>query len=204
MLAIVDYGVGNLASVQNMFRKAGANAVITDKPKDLRNAQKLLLPGMGHFDNCMIRFNESGLRPVVESLVHEKKIPVLGICVGLQMFMESSEEGVQPGLGWLKGKTVRFQETKMEPKEKIPNMGWQEIIPLKPSKLLQELGESRFYFAHSYHVAPEDNSVSLIACHYGYDFVAAVETDNIIGVQFHPEKSHRFGMQLLKNFATNY
>lgn len=204
MFAIVDYGVGNLTSVKNMLRKAGVDAIITANAEELANAQKLLLPGMGHFDNCMIRFNESGLRPIIESLVHEKKVPVLGICVGLQMFMESSEEGVQPGLGWLKGKTIRFQEGKMATREKIPNMGWQEIIPLKSSPMLQNLEGSRFYFAHSFHVAPEDNSVSLIACHYGYDFIAAVEKDNIMGVQFHPEKSHRFGMQLLKNFATNY
>jgi len=204
MITVLDYGVGNLTSIKNMLRKAGVEALITGDSTDVSGATSIILPGMGHFDNCMIRFNESGLRPLVENLVHEKKIPVLGICVGLQMFMESSEEGKQPGLGWIKGRTIRFNEARMQEQQKIPNMGWQEINASKPSKLLEQLDRSRFYFAHSYHVQPEINEDVLLTCHYGYDFVAAIERDNIVGVQFHPEKSHRFGMQLLKNFSLNY
>lgn len=204
MFVILDYGVGNLTSIKNMLRKAGVESVITGNPDEIAAASKILLPGMGHFDNCMIRFNESGLRPLIESLVFDKKRPVLGICVGLQMFMQSSEEGVQPGLGWIKGHSVRFREQQMEAQHKIPNMGWQDIKAVKPSPLMQDLEGARFYFAHSFHVEPADATDKLVVCHYGYEFTAGIERDNVVGVQFHPEKSHRFGMQLLKNFALNY
>lgn len=202
MFVILDYGVGNLASIQNMLKKAGVDATISGKEDDLRNATKILLPGMGHFDNCMQKLNASGLRPIVERKAFEEKIPVLGICVGLQMFMEGSEEGSEKGLGWLKGQTIRFKPERMKTNEKIPNMGWLEINACKPSTMLDQLEHARFYFAHSYHVDPVDEAVALIKADYGYSFTAAIEKDNIVGVQFHPEKSHRFGMQILKNFAT--
>jgi len=204
MFVILDYGVGNLTSIQNMLKKGGVTAVISGRKEDLEQATKILLPGMGHFDNCMQRFNDSGLKPLIEQKVFQEKIPVLGICVGLQMFMESSEEGLEPGLGWVKGKTIRFQSSLMKGDDKIPNMGWLDIKPQKPSPLLENLEEARFYFAHSYHVAPAEPGVPLINAYYGYEFTAAVEQDNLVGVQFHPEKSHRFGMQMLKNFALNY
>lgn len=201
MLVIIDYGVGNLTSIQNMFKKGGVKAVISGDPSMVKDASKILLPGMGHFDNCIQKFNRSGLRPIIEDKTFSEKIPVLGICVGLQMFMESSEEGVEPGLGWVKGKTIRFQSGLMKESQKIPNMGWLEIKMLKPSPLLNDLDHSRFYFAHSFHVVPEAQTVNLVSAEYGYDFIAGIEQDNICGVQFHPEKSHRFGMQLLRNFA---
>jgi imidazole glycerol-phosphate synthase subunit HisH len=202
MFVIINYGVGNLTSIQNMLKKAGTTAVISGKEDDVLNADKLLLPGMGHFDNCMEKLNASGLRPVIEKKVFEYKTPVLGICVGLQMFMGSSEEGVQPGLGWIAGKTIRFKTDQMKDVQKIPNMGWLETDFKKQSVLSGGLEGARFYFAHSYHVKIEDPATELVAAHYGYDFTAGVEKENIMGVQFHPEKSHRFGMQLLKNFAT--
>lgn len=204
MLVIVDYGVGNLMSIQNMLKKAGVTAKISENLDEIIGATKLLLPGMGAFDNCMERFNNSGLRPTIEKRVLEEKIPVLGICVGLQMFMDSSEEGVLPGLGWIKGETIRFRPEQMKEIQKIPNMGWLEIQAEKASRLLNGLGEARFYFAHSYHVRPDQPSDKLITAHYGYDFTVGVERDNIVGVQFHPEKSHKYGMALLKNFATGY
>ncbi len=204
MYVIVNYGVGNLTSIQNMLKKAGVAAEISGKSEDISNATRLMLPGMGHFDNCMEKLNQSGLRTIIEKKVLEEKVPILGICVGLQMFMQSSEEGVLPGLGWINGKTVRFKTERMEEMQKIPNMGWHEINPRKTSKLLEGLEDSRFYFAHSYHVSPDNSSEELISAHYGYDFTAGIEKDNIIGVQFHPEKSHRFGMKLLSNFALNY
>jgi len=202
MFVILDYGVGNLTSIKNMLKKAGVSAVISGKEEDVQSATKLLLPGMGHFDNCMQKLNASGLRPLVEKKAFEEKIPVLGICVGLQMFMEGSEEGNEKGLGWFKGQTIRFKPEKMKTGEKIPNMGWLEINACKSSTMLNNLEQARFYFAHSYHVDPVDESVALIKADYGYPFTAAIEKDNIVGVQFHPEKSHRFGMQILKNFAT--
>jgi len=204
MFVIINYGVGNLTSIQNMLKKSGVNALISGEPTAIAAATKILLPGMGHFDNCMQKLNESGLRPLIEKKALEEKIPVLGICVGLQMFMEDSEEGSEKGLGWVKGKTIRFKPEQMKEEEKIPNMGWLEIQAVKPSPILQELEGARFYFAHSFHVAPQNKSDILITAHYGYDFTAAVEYNNLVGVQFHPEKSHRFGMQLLKNFALNY
>ncbi|HTI11064.1 MAG TPA: imidazole glycerol phosphate synthase subunit HisH [Puia sp.] len=204
MLVIVDYGVGNLHSIQNMFKKAGVTASIGSTYEEIAAADKLLLPGMGAFDNCMEKLDQSGLRPIIEQKALEEKIPVLGICVGLQMFMSGSEEGVLPGLGWIKGATIRFRPEKMQDTQKIPNMGWLEVTPRKDSRLLQKLEDPRFYFAHSYHVRPEEQQDELVTASYGYEFTVGIEKDNLVGVQFHPEKSHRFGMQLLKNFGENY
>jgi glutamine amidotransferase len=204
MFVIVDYGVGNLTSIQNMLKKAGTEAIISGQPEDIIAATKLLLPGMGHFDNCMEKFSSSGLRPLIEQKVFSEKVPVLGICVGLQMFMRSSEEGSLPGLGWIKGDTIRFKTERMQQPHKIPNMGWLDIQTTKNSKLTKDLTDARFYFAHSYHVQLDDTESELIRANYGYHYTVGIEKDNIIGVQFHPEKSHRFGMQLLKNFAENY
>lgn len=204
MICILDYGVGNLTSILNMFKKAGAEALITSNEEEIAKASKLLLPGMGHFDNCMQRFNRSGIRHLVENMVFDKKISLLGICVGLQMFMESSEEGIEPGLGWIKGKTIHFQPAQMEASQKIPNMGWLEINEQKPSRLTNQLDDARFYFAHSFHVQPANVEDILITAEYGYTFTAGIEKGNLAGVQFHPEKSHRFGMQLFHNFAFNY
>jgi imidazole glycerol-phosphate synthase subunit HisH len=204
MFVIIDYGVGNLTSIQNMLKKAGVAAKISGNAGDIASATKLLLPGMGHFDNCMQKFESSGLRLLVEKKVFDEKTPVLGICVGLQMFMRSSEEGQLPGLSWINGDTIRFQSSKMDTSLKVPNMGWLEIGTTKTSRLAESLSEARFYFAHSYHVQLDEPGPQLFTAEYGYEYTVGVEWNNIIGVQFHPEKSHRFGMQLLKNFAQNY
>ncbi len=204
MITIIDYGVGNLTSVQNMFKKAGVNAVISKAADEIEKADKILLPGMGAFDNCMQKFNESGLRQIIEKKVLIDKVPVLGICVGMQMLMESSEEGVLPGLGWIKGKTVAFDKSQMQEIHKVPNMGWLDITAKKNSALVSDIENPRFYFSHSFHVLPTNKADELFTACYGYQFTAGIEKDNILGVQFHPEKSHRFGMQLLKNFANNY
>ena len=205
MLVIVDYGVGNLSSIQNMIKKGGNSSVISGDPEVVAKASKILLPGMGHFDNCMIKLKASGLLPVIEKKVFEERIPLLGICVGLQMFMQSSEEGQEPGLGWIKGKTVRFDTSRMtDTTIKIPNMGWLDIQQAKKSPLFLGLEDARFYFAHSYHVQLDNEADALVKATYGYTFTAGIELGNIIGVQFHPEKSHRFGMKLLKNFVEQY
>jgi len=204
MFVIIDYGVGNLTSVRNMLKKAGAEAVISNNKEEILRASKIILPGMGHFDNCMNKLNSSGLRGAIEQKALVEKIPVLGICVGLQMYMEGSEEGKQPGLGWVAGKTIRFKPEQMAGNRKIPNMGWLDIKIEKSSRLTEGLADARFYFAHSYHVVVENDSDKLITASYGYPFTAGIEKDNLSGVQFHPEKSHRFGLQLLKNFAFNY
>jgi imidazole glycerol-phosphate synthase subunit HisH len=204
MLIIVDYGVGNLHSIQNMLKKAGVESKISNKLEEIASASKILLPGMGAFDNCMEKLDQSGLREIVEQKAKREKVPVLGICVGLQMFMEDSEEGKLPGLSWIKGSTVKFKPEKMQAGQKIPNMGWHEIQVKKPSRLLQSLEDSRFYFAHSYYVQPEETADILLTAEYGYEITVGIERENLVGVQFHPEKSHRFGMQLLKNFGENY
>jgi glutamine amidotransferase len=187
-----------------MLKKGGAKSLISSDPAAIAAATKLLLPGMGHFDHCMKQIHASGLLPLILQKVFTDKIPLLGICVGLQMFMASSEEGVEPGLGWISGRTIRFKKEQLPGDLKIPNMGWLEVKPAKDSPLLEGLKEARFYFAHSFHVEPENEKDTLLTAEYGYPFTVGVEKDNIIGVQFHPEKSHRFGMQLLQNFANNY
>ena len=201
MIRILNYGVGNLASVQNMLKKAGFESALTTNPDDILNSDKIILPGIGAFDHCMNQFNASGLRPLVTKRVTEDKTPLLGICVGLQMLMESSEEGVEEGLGWIKGKTVKFQKERMG-NLKIPHMGWTDVDQAKPSPLTSDLNDGpRFYFVHSYHVKPDSPDDNLLTAEYGYRFTAAVQRDNIYGVQFHPEKSHKYGMKILGNFG---
>ncbi len=201
MLVIADYGVGNLASVKNMLKKAGFESVLASDAVTIENASKIILPGIGAFDYCMKQFNASGLREVVTRKVMEDKTPLLGICVGLQMLMENSEEGIEPGLGWFAGKTVKFKKDKIG-ELKIPHMGWTNVRLEKKSSLTENLGDQpRFYFVHSYHVQPENKSDELLSANYGYDFTAAVSRDNIYGAQFHPEKSHKYGMKILENFA---
>jgi len=201
MLTIVDYGVGNLASVKNMLKKIAVESVLTAEPSIIEKASKIILPGIGAFDHCMNMFNASGMREAVTKKALDEKIPVLGICVGMQMLMEGSEEGIEPGLGWIKGKTIKFRKELLG-NLKIPHMGWTDVELSKPSPLTSGFPhEPRFYFVHSYHVQPDDNSDQLLTANYGYDFTAAVNRGNLYGVQFHPEKSHRFGMKLLENFG---
>lgn len=201
LISIVDYGIGNLQSISNMFKKGGTKAAIVTKKEELENASKIVLPGMGHFDNCMIKLRASGLLPVLEQKAIQQKTPVLGICVGLQMFMAFSEEGHEPGLNWVSGKTIRFRSEQLPPDYKIPNLGWLKVKNHKHSPLWSNLDDARFYFAHSYHVQLDFEKDILAEAEYGYKYTVALEKENIFGVQFHPEKSHRFGMQLLKNFA---
>lgn len=201
MISIINYGVGNLASIQNMFKKIGVPVSVATHAADLNGASKIILPGIGAFDHCMRMFNASSLREPVTRKVKEEKMPLLGICVGLQMLMEGSEEGNEPGLGWISGKTVRFRKESMG-KLKIPHMGWTDITVSRKSELTKDLGDQpRFYFVHSYHVKPDQPEDELITAEYGYPFVAGVNRENIYGVQFHPEKSHRFGMRILENFS---
>jgi imidazole glycerol-phosphate synthase subunit HisH len=201
MTAIINYGVGNLVSVLNMFKRIGANAVITDKIAEIEKADHLLLPGVGHFDSCMQKFNESGLRELVEKRTFKDKIPILGICVGAQMMTRGSEEGTEKGLGWVAADTVRFKFNK-EVSLKIPNMGWNELLVTAPSPLWNNLPEEpRFYFAHSYHFRFDAQEMITATVKYGYEYPVAFRSNNIFATQFHPEKSHKFGMKVLENFS---
>ncbi len=202
MIVIVDYGMGNLKSIQNMFKKVGVAVKIASSHDEIMTADKLILPGVGAFDNAMKNLNEMKLIPVLREKVLAEKTPTLGICLGMQLLTERSEEGTLPGLGWIKGETKRFAFTGENAKLRIPHMGWNTVEICKESKLFADMyDEPRYYFVHSFHVVCTDDSDSLCKTEYGYAFTSAVERGNIYGAQFHPEKSHKFGMKLLKNFA---
>ena len=205
MIVIVDYGIGNLGSIVNMLRKTGADAIVSSDYKKIENASKLILPGVGSFDYGMQQLNQLGFSDLLRKKVLEEKTPILGICLGMQLFCKKSEEGVLDGLGWLDAEVVKFTIDHSVSHLKIPHMGWSEIAIKKESKLLKDMYEiPRFYFVHSYHVKCKDEKDILTQTSYGYEFVSAVENENIVGVQFHPEKSHKFGLKLLRNFAEYY
>ena len=200
MISIVNYGMGNLGSVLNMLKKIGVQAEIVENPEKLVLASKILLPGVGSFDKAMSRIQEIGFKEVLDQKALVEKVPVLGICLGMQLLTRSSEEGVLPGLGWIDADTIRFPSTQGL---KVPHMGWNIVIHSTGSKLTQHLPEeSRFYFVHSFRVNVDHQENSILKAQYGITFDAAIQKDNIYGAQFHPEKSHKFGMQLLRNFAS--
>ncbi len=204
-ITIVDYGVGNLGSIQNMLKKLGAQSEIASDAATIDRAMKIILPGVGAFDAGMKQLNQSGLRTSLDTAVLQKKVPVAGICLGMQLMTEGSEEGTLPGLGWVPAKTIRFVPSLNEIL-KIPHMGWSIVTKSKQSPALELLDdESRFYFVHSYHVNCSNRDDVLLTAQYGsVHFDAAFEHENILGFQFHPEKSHRFGMTLLKAFLEKY
>jgi len=202
MIVIIDYGLGNLGSIQNMLKKIGERSIISADISDIKNAEKLILPGVGAFDNGIKNLQKMGLIPLLNKKVLLSKIPILGICLGMQLFTRKSEEGQLAGLGWIDAKTIRFKFNDEKIKPKIPHMGWNTIKIKKESSLFTDMREDiRFYFAHSYYVVCDHEQDILTETHYGFDFVSSLEKNNIMGVQFHPEKSHKFGMKLLKNFT---
>lgn len=194
MITIIDYNLGNIGSLVNMFKKIGAEVQVASDISKIKDAKKLVLPGVGAFDNGMNSLLP--FIPVLEEKVLKEKTPILGICLGMQLFSKKSQEGKLKGLGWLEAETVRFKVGDL----KIPHMGWNVVVPQKKDTIFKNMdGEIRFYFVHSYHlVCPQENILG--KTNYGYDFVSAVEKENIFGVQFHPEKSHKFGIKLLENF----
>jgi glutamine amidotransferase len=202
MITIVDYGVGNLGSILNMLKKVGAKAQASSDPDVLRQADKLILPGVGAFDAGMKKLNETGLVPVLNELVLEEKVPVIGLCLGMQLMTRRSEEGTEAGLGWIDAETVRFKFGPENAQLKVPHMGWNTLDIRRLHPLVMNLGpDSRFYFVHSYHVVCQNEAEVVAYTDYGYPLAAIINKGNILGAQFHPEKSHKFGMQLLKNFA---
>ena len=199
MITIVDYGMGNLGSIQNMLKRIGVATIITPDVETIREATKVILPGVGAFDNAMERINCDGLRDVLDRKALVERVPVLGICLGMQLLTRGSEEGELPGLGWIAALTRRFPN---QPGLKVPHMGWNLVRPSTPSELSQGFDEgTRFYFVHSYYVSVDDSQNSIFKTTHGVEFNSAIQNGNIYGAQFHPEKSHRFGMRLLKNFA---
>lgn len=206
MVTIIDYGVGNLVSIRNMLKKIGVQDVTISNDADkIQTADKLILPGVGNFDYGMKQLKKSGLSDSLNFKVINKKTPILGICLGAQLLTQKSEEGSELGLGWINAVTQKFKINQSTSNLKVPHMGWSEIKILKKSPLLEGMPiNSRFYFVHTYHIVCEDQNDELLSCNYEYPFTAAIERNNIIGVQFHPEKSHKFGMLLLRNFINNY
>ena len=200
MIIIIDYKVGNIGSIINMIKKTGYKAKLSDNREEILLAEKLILPGVGAFDEGMEKLNKSGLIPILIDKVINQKTPVLSICLGMQLLTEKSEEGNLPGLGWIKGETKKFK-FKEEDNLRVPHMGWNTVHPMKTNSIFRGLEDNpRFYFVHSFYVDCHDSNDVLGITNYGHDFASAIEKENIFGVQFHPEKSHRFGMKLLKNF----
>lgn len=200
MVAIINYGLGNLTSIKNMFRRLGIEATITGDPETIRSASKLLLPGVGHFKRGMENLHNSGLKNLLDELVLVDKKPILGICLGAQLMTRHSEEGDVEGLGWVDANTVRFDQSK-DAAMKVPHMGWSDITTAGANPLWSNLpADPRFYFVHTYHFLFDEKSEVSATCTYSYDFVCAFQKENIYGTQFHPEKSHKFGMKVLENF----
>lgn len=199
MIAILDYGVGNLGSVLNMLRRVGLNAEITGNPAVVAKASKIILPGVGAFDRAMTCLGQSGLRDALDKRVLEDKVPILGICLGMQMLCLGSEEGALPGLGYIRAYARKITASA---EVKVPQMGWNLVRRATPTRLTDDLpDDARFYFVHSYAVHVEDQRNSLLKCRYGEEFDAGIMRDNVFGVQFHPEKSHRFGRTLFSAFG---
>jgi glutamine amidotransferase len=202
MIAIINYGLGNVKAFANVFKKLNIPAKIVNTPDELDGAVKIILPGVGAFDFAMQRLNDSGLRPLLDEMVLIKKVPVLGICVGMQMLAHTSEEGRLPGLGWIDGSVKRFAQSPDGTLMSVPHMGWNSVKPLNLNGLFRGLDEaSRFYFLHSYYFVCNSIEEILAVTDYYGEFTSAACSGNVFGVQFHPEKSHEWGIKLLKNFA---
>ena len=203
MVGISNYGLGHLGSIQNMLKVIGEKSVISADTDELDKCDRYILPGVGAFDAGMNSLNESGLKEFVKSQTLKEKKPLLGICLGMQLLGRKSEEGVLPGLGLIPFDNIRFQLQNSE--LKVPHMGWDIVDFKQKNPLINNLkGKQRYYFVHSYHAVCDKEENVLMACDYGYEFACAVVKDNIMGVQFHPEKSHDFGMALLTNFVKEF
>ena len=199
MIAILDYGIGNLKSIYNMLKKVGVESIITSDIKEIKSADKYILPGVGSFDFGINNLKRSLFFETLEEEVLESKKPILGICLGMQLLTKSSEEGKEKGLGWIDADTKKFD---LEDKSlAIPHMGWNIVNPIVKNNLFKDVDNNRYYFVHSYYVFCNNNTNVLATAYYGEEFTCSIQRDNIYGVQFHPEKSHKFGMKLLKNFG---
>ena len=201
MITLVDYGLGNIQAFANIYRRLNIAVVVADTADKLARAEKIILPGVGAFDWAMTLLNESGMRACLDNLVLVQKRPVLGVCVGMQMMARSSDEGELPGLGWLDAEVKRFDEARFLQQTHLPHMGWNDVQPCAMGCLFKGISAPRFYFLHSYYFAPANPDDVLAVTDYNGTYASAVRSGNIFGTQFHPEKSHQWGIALLKNFA---
>ena len=202
MISVIDYGCGNTHAFINAFKRLNVTAKIARTVAEVEKAKKIILPGVGSFDYVMNNFNKSSLRDIVEQKVMVEKIDVLGVCAGMQIFADTSDEGNEKGLGWIKGEIRLFNTNKITHKTKLPHMGWNTINPKKTPFFKGINHQSRFYFVHSYYFENHYPENMISTTNYAGVFTSAVNNKNIYGVQFHPEKSHENGLQLLRNFAT--
>jgi glutamine amidotransferase len=200
MISVIDYGLGNIQAFVNIYDRLGIPCSVAHDTSGLSQASHLILPGVGAFDWAMHRLELSGLRPALDDLVLNHQVPILGICVGMQMMANRSEEGQLPGLGWIPGVVTRFDENLLSSKTGLPHMGWNDVVP-KPHPLFANIQDPYFYFLHSYFFLPDASSHILSETEFGIRFASAVCKNHVVGVQFHPEKSHHWGAKLLKNFA---
>lgn len=202
MITIIDYGLGNIRAFVNVYERLNIKTKVAHNARDIAGATKIILPGVGAFDYAMAQLNASGMRDELENQVLGNKIPVVGICVGMQMLAKSSDEGNLPGLGWIDGEVKLFDSNLIPYKTRLPHMGWNNINPVNGHDLLNGLdAQSRFYFLHSYYFVCHNEKEIISTTEYGISYASAVNRKNIFGIQFHPEKSHSNGIQLLKNFA---
>lgn len=202
MIGIIDYGSGNIQAIATIYKNLNIEHQVLNKPKDLKKVDKLILPGVGAFDATMQQLIDSGLKEELNKCVLEEKVPVLGICVGLQVMGYGSEEGELPGLGWIPGKVKKFDESIIQIKPKLPHMGWNLINDVRKHHLFKGIdSDFGFYFVHSFYFECENEENVLATSNYGDEFTSSIYSNHIIGTQFHPEKSHGNGVQLLKNFA---
>ena len=203
-LVVVDAGIGNLGAIPNMLKRIGVAARITNRAEEIAEADRLILPGVGAFDAAMRTLNELGIVPALTQKALVDRIPVLGVCLGMQLLFRGSEEGEIPGLGWIAGDVVRFRLDPADRTLRVPHMGWNWAEPADGSTLLAGFEATpRFYFAHTYHVQCDDPADAAGWTTYGYRFASAVQHENIGGIQFHPEKSHRFGLKVFENFVAS-
>jgi glutamine amidotransferase len=201
IISVIDYGAGNIASVINMIKHVGGEAEIISEPSALPHAEKLLLPGVGAFDHGMQCLKNGGWLDQLNKAVFERAVPILGICLGMQLMCRSSQEGQEPGLGWIEAKVLRFNLEGEIAALKVPHMGWNVVTLWHKNALISdEQNEQRFYFVHSFYVQCERERDIFLKCNYGNEFVAGFHHENIWGVQFHPEKSHKFGMEMFSRF----
>jgi len=202
MITIIDYGLGNIKAFANVYERLNLKINIAHNASEINNATKLILPGVGAFDYAMSQLNNSGMREALEDQVINHQVPVIGICVGMQMMAISSDEGTLPGLGWFDAEVKLFDTTKIPYKTRLPHMGWNTLSLVGKNRLLDQLSdESRFYFLHSYYFDCKHPEDVIAKTQYGIEYTSAVNKENIYGIQFHPEKSHQNGIQLLHNFA---
>lgn len=201
MIGIVDYGLGNIGAFENIYQQLGIKAVRVRTADELASAERLILPGVGAFDWAMERLAESGLREALDRRVISEKVPVLGICVGMQMMSDGSDEGETQGLGWIPGRVERFCDEWFNQRIHLPHMGWNDVAPEAGQELFDGIEKPRYYFLHSYYFNPASEGDIASRTTYGKAFASSVRRDNVWGTQFHPEKSHDWGVSLLKNFA---